>query len=254
MPSFDSDGVAIHYEERGTGAPVMLVHGFAANHKSNWGDTGWLDFLSADYRVIAMDCRGHGQSAKPHQPEAYGSANMSGDVVRLLDHLGIQRTLLMGYSMGAWISLQVVLSYPQRIRAVVLGGIGGGSGTNSMADPRRREAIAKALLAGRAEDVTEPIARQFRLFAEAAGNDLKAMAACMSGDRPALDPARLGMIRMPVMIVAGTKDELVGDPQPLAGAIAGAELVKLEGRDHLNAPGDKRYKEAVARFFAAAPA
>ena len=71
---------------------------------------------------------------------------------------------------------------------------------------------------------------------------------------PALDPATLGAIQIPVMIVVGTKDELVGSAEPLAGAIAGAELVKLEGRDHLNAPGDKRYKEAVARFFAAAPA
>jgi len=179
---------------------------------------------------------------------------MAGDVVRLLDHLKVPRALLMGYSMGAWISLKVVLSWPQRIRAVVLGGIGGGSGTGSMADPRRRQVIASALLAERAEDVTDPIPRQFRQFAEANRNDLKALAACMSGDRPLLDPATLGAIRIPVMIVVGTKDELVGSAEPLAAAIAGAELVKLEGRDHLNAPGDKRYKEAVARFFAAAPA
>ena len=179
---------------------------------------------------------------------------MAGDVVRLLDHLKVPRALLMGYSMGAWISLKVVLSWPQRIRAVVLGGIGGGSGTGSMADPRRRQVIASALLAERTEDVADPIPRQFRQFAEANHNDLKALAACMSGDRPLLDPATLGAIRIPVMIVVGTKDELVGSAEPLAGEIAGAELVKLEGRDHLNAPGDKRYKEAVARFFAAAPA
>ena len=255
MPSFDSNGVAIHYEERGSGAPVALVHGFASNLKQNWELTGWLDFLAVNYRVIAMDCRGHGLSAKPHEAEAYGSANMTGDVVRLLDHLKVPRALLMGYSMGAWISLGVILSYPGRIRAAVLGGIGGGTGGASpMADPRRRAVIVKALLAERAEDVAEPIARQFRQFAEANRNDLKALAACMSGDRPALDPASLSTIRMPVMIVVGTKDELVGSAEPLAGAIAGAELVRLEGRDHLNAPGDKLYKEAVAGFCAAAPA
>ncbi len=255
MPSFDSNGVAIHYEERGSGAPVVLVHGFASNLKQNWELTGWLDFLAPNYRVIAMDCRGHGLSAKPHEPEAYGQANMTGDVVRLLDHLKVPRALLMGYSMGAWISLGVILSYPGRIRAAVLGGIGGGTGgANSMADPRRRGVIAKALLAERAEDVAEPIARQFRQFAEANRNDLKALAACMSGDLPALDPATIGTIRIPVMIVVGTKDELVGSGEPLAGAIPGAELVRLEGRDHLNAPGDKLYKEAVGPFFAAAPA
>ncbi len=252
MPSFDSNGVVIHYEDRGTGAPVVLVHGFASNIKGNWGDTGWLDFLSANYRVLAIDCRGHGQSAKPHEAEAYGAANLAGDVIRLLDCHGIRRALLMGYSMGAWISLYVATSYPERLRAVVLGGIGGGPG--GMADRERRDAIVKALLAERIEDVTAPMPRQFRQFAEANRNDLKAMAACMKGDRPALDPAVLGAIRLPVMVVIGTRDELVGGGSPLADAIPGAELVKLEGRDHLNAPGDKLYKEAVARFFAAAPA
>ncbi len=253
MPSFDSDGVAIHFEERGTGAPVVLVHGFAANLKNNWGNVGWIDLLAANYRVLAIDCRGHGQSAKPHDPAAYGTANMAADVIRLLDHHGIQRTLLMGYSMGAWISLNVAASYPQRLRAVVLGGIGAGNG-GGMADPERREVIAKALLAERAADVTQPLARGFRLFAEASGNDLQALAACMRGSRIGLDPATLGKIRVPTLVVVGTKDDIVGSAEPLSRAIPGAELVTLEGRDHLNAPGDKRYKEAVVRFFAAAPA
>jgi pimeloyl-ACP methyl ester carboxylesterase len=254
MPSFDSNGVKINYQDRGAGAPVVLVHGFAASIKANWGDTGWLDFLSPHYRVLAMDCRGHGQSAKPHEPEGYGLANMAADVIRLMDHVGVGRALLMGYSMGGRISLSVVASYPERIRAVVLGGIGGGTGAGSVSDPRRRDAIVNALLAERAADVKEAVPKQFRQFAEAMGNDLKALAACMAGFRIALDPAELGRIRVPAMIVVGTKDELVGDAEPLAAAIPGAELVKLEGRDHLNAPGDKRYKEAVARFFAAAPA
>jgi pimeloyl-ACP methyl ester carboxylesterase len=251
MASFDSDSVAIHYEERGAGAPVVLVHGFASSIKGNWGDTGWVDFIAENYRVIAMDCRGHGQSAKPHEGEAYGTANMAGDVVRLLDHLKIHRALLMGYSMGAWISLNVIVAFPDRIRAAVLGGIGMGGG---MGDPQRRAAIVKALLADRIEDVTSQVPREFRMFAEANRNDLKALAACMAGDRVALDPKSLGAIKVPVMVAIGAQDVLVGSGDDLAAAIPGAELVKLEGRDHLTAPGDKLYKQAVARFFASAPA
>jgi pimeloyl-ACP methyl ester carboxylesterase len=251
MPSFDSAGVKIHYEDRGSDEPVVLVHGFAANARNNWEIPGWYEALAPKYRVIAMDCRGHGLSEKPHDKEHYGTDTMAADVIRLLDHLGIRRSLLMGYSMGARISLEVIMKYPERIRAAVLGGIGTGLG--GMAEPGRREGIVKALLAEKLEDVINPVARQFRQFAEANRNDLNALAACMAGDRPAIGRAELASIRVPVMVVIGTKDTLVGSADELAAAIAGAQLVKLEGRDHLNAPGDKRYKEAVAKFFAGAP-
>ncbi len=72
MASFDSNGVKIHYEDQGSGDPVVLVHGFAANAEHNWGLTGWYKTLTPNYRVIAPDCRGHGQSDKPHDVKAYG--------------------------------------------------------------------------------------------------------------------------------------------------------------------------------------
>lgn len=231
---------------------MLLLHGFASSTKANWGDTGWLDLLAANYRVLAMDCRGHGLSAKPHGREAYGGRTLVADVIRLLDHLSVPRALLMGYSMGARTSLRVVCAYPERIRAVVLGGIA--TGTAGMEDPRGREPIVKALLAKRIEDVTGPVPRTFRQFAEANRNDLKALAACMAADWPAADRAALKAIRIPVMIVVGSKDLIAVDADQLAAAIPGAQLVTLQGRHHLNAPGDRRYKEAVSRFFAGAPA
>jgi len=261
MPIFDSAGVPIHYLDQGAGPPVVLVHGFAASARSNWGETGWIAFLSAKYRVLALDCRGHGLSGKPHEREAYGPVNMGGDIIRLLDHLGIGRTLLMGYSMGAAISLHTVLSHGGHFRALVLGGIG--TGPRGMAEPGRTHSIAQVLLAHDPRLILEKMARdfgrmaemarEFRRFAEANRNDLKALGACIAHDRPDFSPARLATIRIPVMVVIGTKDTLVGSADELAREIPGAELVKLEGRDHLNAVGDKRYKEAVARFFSAAP-
>jgi pimeloyl-ACP methyl ester carboxylesterase len=262
MPFFDSAGVPIHYRDQGAGPPVVLVHGFAASARSNWEETGWFAFLGAKYRVIALDCRGHGLSAKPYDREAYGPVNMGGDVVRLLDHLGIERALLMGYSMGAAISLHTMLTHGERFRAVVLGGIGIGPG--GMAERGRIHSIARVLLADDTKAVLDEIAREserhanmareFRRFAEANYNDLKALAACIAHDRPDFSPERLASITVPVMVVIGTKDNMVGSGDDLANAIPGAELVTLEGRDHLNAVGDKRFKEAVARFFDAAPA
>ncbi|MGD0075377.1 MAG: alpha/beta hydrolase [Candidatus Binataceae bacterium] len=252
MPVFDSAGVPIHFQDNGAGPPAVLVHGFAASARSNWEETRWVSFLAANYRVIALDCRGHGMSGKPHESEAYGPENMGGDIIRLLDHLGIGRALLMGYSMGAAISLHTVLGHPTRFRALVLGGIGSGPG--GMAERGRIPRIAQALLADDPRSLSDEMERQFRRFAEANRNDLKALAACIMRDRPDFNPALLGTIDIPVMVVIGTRDTWVGSADDLARAIPGAELVRLEGRDHLNAVGDKRYKDAVARFFGGAPA
>jgi pimeloyl-ACP methyl ester carboxylesterase len=250
MPSFDSGGVQIHFEDRGSGAPVVLVHGFASRAEHNWNLPGWYDLLAPKYRVIAMDCRGHGASAKPHQAADYGGTIMEDDVIRLMDHLGVARALLMGYSMGGRISLGLLARHPERLRAVVLGGIGAGVQVN---DPQRRGAIVKALVAEDSRKIKEETPRLFRQFAELNRNDLKALAACMNADRSPVDSAALRANRVPVLIVVGTKDTLVGSARPLAQSIANSRLVDLEGRDHLNAPGDKRYHQAVLEFFASAP-
>jgi pimeloyl-ACP methyl ester carboxylesterase len=250
MPSFDSDGVQIHFEDRGTGEPVVLVHGFASRAEHNWGMTGWYELLAPKYRVIAMDCRGHGASGKPHAAADYGGTIMEDDVIRLMDHLGISRAILMGYSMGGRISLGLLVHHPDRFRAVVLGGIGAGAQMN---DPQRRGGIVEALLADDPKSIAEETPRLFRQFAELNHNDLKALAACMSAERSLVDPAALRANKLPVLIVVGSKDTLVGSAGPLLDSIANSRLVEVEGRDHLNAPGDKRYQQAVMEFFAAAP-
>lgn len=251
MAYFDSHGVKIYYEEHGSGDPVVLVHGFASRSEHNWGITQWYATLSPHYRVIAMDCRGHGKSGKPHDTAAYGGDTMGDDVIGLLDHLGIKRTRLMGYSMGSRISMGLLLSHPERLRAVVLGGVGASGGAR---DPEGRKAIVAALLAKDASAVKDEIPRQFRQFAEAAGNDLEALAACMGAFRNESNLAQFSKVKVPVLIVVGTKDTLVGSAQPLQALIPGSQLLELEGRDHLNAPGDDLYKEAVLKFFKAAPA
>jgi len=252
MAYFDSNGVQIYYEEHGKGEPVVLVHGFASRADHNWGSQ-WFEHLGAHYRVVALDCRGHGNSGKPHEPEAYAGETMGDDVVRLMDHLGIGRTLLMGYSMGARISLGLLRSRPERLRAVVLGGIGAVSASRSSFS---RQPIVDALLAENDSAVSDERARQFRQFAKITGNDLKALAACMGANRSDLTAEDIAAkpIRVPTMIVIGTKDTLVGDPKLLRDSIPRSQLVMLEGHDNLSAPSDQHYKEAVLRFFKSAPA
>ena len=250
MAIFDSDGVAIHYEVSGEGQPIVLVHGFASSLQENWVQTGWVKRLvSAGRRVVALDCRGHGKSAKPRYPSAYGSETMAADVIRLMDDLEIVRADLMGYSMGGAVALDLIMRHAERFRRVVLGGVGAVS-----RGATESSAIADALSTDKPATIRDAVARAFRQFAEQRDNDLKALAAYMRRrrSRPALEA--LAAISMPVLVVVGEKDDIVSRADVLADAIPGARLLTVPVRDHLTVVPDRRYKEAVLRFLAEAPA
>ncbi|MDI6858556.1 MAG: alpha/beta hydrolase [Dehalococcoidia bacterium] len=249
MPFFDSNGVKIHYEVAGEGPPIMLVHGFASSLNGNWVITGWVKRLvDAGRKTIALDCRGHGESDKPHEPGAYSGESMSGDVVNLMDHLAIEKADLFGYSMGGWISMELMTRHPQRFRRVVLGGVGSVS-----RGATESSAIASALSADDASAVSHPVGQRFREFAESQGNDLKALAACVSRPRSPLDAEMLGKVRLPVLVAVGEKDDLVGRADALVAAIPGARFVSIPDRDHLTVVPDPRFKEAILSFLAEEP-
>jgi len=246
--SFDSNGINIAYDDIGEGDPILLVHGFAASRVTNWKLAGWYDRLEkAGRRVIALDCRGHGESDKPHDAAAYGAENMGGDVIRLMDHLSIERADLMGYSMGGIISTWLLMNEADRFDSVVLAGIGGGTIRMESVD---RSGVADALAAPDRIEGASDVARRFRAFAKSQGGDLVALAECMRALHRPVDPADLGHVDKRVLVVAGEKDELVGDPHSLADAIPGAECVVVPEADHLTAVVHEDYKAAVLRFLA----
>ncbi|MFB6171303.1 MAG: alpha/beta fold hydrolase [Haloarculaceae archaeon] len=244
----DAGGVQIAYDDVGGGRPVVLVHGFASDRRGTWRAAGWDDALAdAGYRVLALDVRGHGESDAPHDPAAYEPAVVAGDVVGLLDHCGIDEADLVGYSMGARLSMHLLVDHPDRFGAVVLAGVG----ERTLREERYSAAIADALAADDPDDVSDPTAREFRAFAARRGNDLTALAAFRRAPQAGLtmDPARLASVVAPVLVVAGGEDDLVGDPGPLADAIPGATAVVIPGRDHLSAVDDPRHRAAVRSFL-----
>ena len=247
---FSSDGVDIAFLDSGEGEPILLIHGFASNHVVNWGATGWIDTLKrAGYRVIAMDVRGHGKSQKLRDPESYPLALMADDAVRLLDHLGIPRADVMGYSMGARITVAMALAHPERLRSMVLGGMG-----YAMVEGMRGEdAIVAALEAPSLDDVTGEPGRAYRKFAEQTGSDVLALAACMRRARQTFTPEQLATIRIPTLIAIGDKDKVAGSAEDLARLIPGAEFFIIPNRDHMLATGDHRYKNAVLDFLRRRP-
>jgi pimeloyl-ACP methyl ester carboxylesterase len=248
MRSFVSKGgVPIHYTDEGSGPPVVLVHGFASSLEGNWRAPGVIAaLLAAGRRVVALDCRGHGRSGKPHDAASYTGTAMEDDVVALLEHLRLPRVDLVGYSMGAYVSASLVVSHEARFRSAILGGVGDGVlvAGNIKA---RNEAIAQALL-GDAAGLAHPAAKGFRQFAEAGGNDLAALAAVARSDRDEFDRARLGALALPVMILVGEGDVLVGRGAKLAAAIPGARHVLVPG-DHLTAVVGEAFRAAIVGFL-----
>lgn len=248
---FDSDGVEIAYideppAEGGDGDAVLLIHGFASNVATNWVDTGWVNTLTqVGFRVIAYDNRGHGQSAKLYALEDYGAPIMAEDARRLLDHLGIKRAHVMGYSMGARIAAFLALAHPQRVKSLVFGGLG----VNMVRGVAGTGPVARALEAASIDEVTNPTARTFRAFAEQTQSDLKALAACIRSSRAPITAEALAGLACPVLVVVGGLDVIGGSAAELAKLIPGARALELPGREHMKAVGDKVYKEAVLEFL-----
>lgn len=244
---FDSDGVRLHYEVHGPehGSPLVAVHGFASDYRLNWVGTRWQEALtSAGFRVFGLDCRGHGHSDKPHDPKAYAIETMAADVTRLMDHVDVAAASYVGYSMGARIGLQVVLDFPDRVQRAILGGLG------STGEITGSEAIAEAFLRG--EPTDDPVAQTFYRFASARPtNDLKALAACIKGLKPDMDPVRLSAVVTPILVVVGDRDELAPGAPELVELISSSRLVTIPDRDHLSAVPAREFKRAAIEFLTA---
>jgi pimeloyl-ACP methyl ester carboxylesterase len=250
VPMFSSDGVDIHYIDDGEGPPVLLIHGFASNAVVNWVDTSWVRHLNrSGFRAIAMDNRGHGSSAKLYAPQGYGTPRMAEDARRLLDHLGIGRADVMGYSMGARITAFLAIQHPQYVRSAVFGGLG----VNMVRPMAGTGPIAMALEAPSIDDVSNPTARTFRAFADSTKSDLKALAACIRGSRDPISSDDLKRLQCPVLVAVGSADVIGGSAKDLAALIPGAQAMVMEGRDHMKAVGDRAYKDAVTEFLRTRP-
>jgi len=250
MQSFDSDGVRIAYVDEGEGDPILLIHGFASNVATNWRDSHWLQTLMASSRrVVAYDNRGHGRSEKLYDPSRYGAPMMAEDARRLLDHLAIGRADVMGYSMGARIAVFLALAHPERVRGLILAG----TGINLVHGMVGTGPLARAFEAPSVEDVSNDTARSFRAFAERTGSDLQALAACLRGPREKIKAEDLAGVGVPILIATGSKDVIAGSGRALQDLIPNAQLLDIEGRDHMNAVGDARFKQGVLDFLTARP-
>ena len=259
-PYFDSAGVKIHYVVQGKadGEPVLLIHGFTVNIELQWGPV--LKALSKDYKVIAMDCRGHGGSEKPHDPKKYG-LEMAKDAVRLLDHLKIDKAHVVGYSMGASIALQVVARYPERVRTATLGG-------NGLPQPGRARLmgpLADSLEQGKGlgplivaltpRDQPRLTAEQIKAIdARILGrNDAKALAAVIRGNINdkglVLSEDQIKGIKAPMLALIGSADPLRAAVDDLKKQRPDVKVIVIDKANHMTAFNREEFVSGLKEFL-----
>jgi pimeloyl-ACP methyl ester carboxylesterase len=249
---FEAEGLRLAYDDVGEGEPIVLLHGFSADRRLNWRLPGWYDLLvGAGYRVLAFDARGHGRSAKPSDVEAYRPEGIAGDAVRLLDHLGLRKACLLGYSMGGRNAAWLLAHHGRRFRAVVIGG----AGLNLLAPAEARRWAKKGfrLTADNAKSESLAIPAMVPLYERAMrrGGRAGALAACLMGAFPNMSKRDFARVKTPALVACGGKDTLSGSPLPLAASIPGAKAVVVPGRSHLGTVADAFFKGAVLGFLGA---
>jgi len=254
MATFRSGGFTLAYDDirpaGGESGTVALVHGFATNRAENWRRLGWYGaFERKGWRCVALDLRGHGESDKPHDAAAYGRGEMAGDVLALIDHLNVERVDLMGYSMGSHLSLAVAAAHPGRVANLILGGVGARMIADQPGPSGGAMTMGQAMRADDPATITEPTLRGFRQFADNQGEDRLALAACGEGRGGGPSAGDLRRLTMPVLVAAGSRDDIAGDPRVLADAIPGAQCVTVPACDHFSAIPHALFKAAVFDFL-----
>lgn len=224
------------------GPPVALVHGFATTSRRTWGETGWVDLLGdAGRTVVTVDLLGHGGSDRPHDPAAYDDLE-----AHAAAQLPDEPVDAVGFSLGARVLLALASQAPDRFRRLVVAGVGANLFRDDDSSP-----LAAALVDGAGSE--NPLAHHFRQLAEADGNDVEALAACLRRPNPpAITDELLAGVRIPVLVVLGDAD-FAGPADPLVDRLPDARLVTLRGVDHFATPRSFAFIDAALDFLDAVP-
>lgn len=264
---FDSGGVRIRYVDQGAGAPVVLVHGFTGSIERAWVETGIVENLERDYRVIALDLRGHGKSAKPHQPQAYEA--IGADVIALLDYLKIDRAHAVGYSLGGIILAKLLTTHPERFTSALLGGAAYRRSQSAEAD-READAAAREIEAGiyRALVIStaptdEPPPDEAAILGRSReisqGSDLRAHAALMRARRAlVVTDAEIARVRVPALALVGEVDPALPRVKAMQKRWPGLEVEVIPGAAHPTVharglPRNPQFAAAIRRHIAGRP-
>lgn len=254
---FDSNGVRIHYTDEGSGEPVILIHGVAANADLNWRRPGVTRLLAKHFRVIAFDLRGHGLSDKPTDPAKYG-VEMIEDIPRLMDHLGIQKAQVAGYSLGGFILLKLLAMHPDRLQSAAICSAGWKDPTDpspipnpyqpASAQPLPRFMQASIFVADNSKSLFHRVRNWVgdRILPEPVKKALKATYPAL-----AVSQAEVEAIHVPTACFIGSQDGFRYLADDLKNHLSGLVLTEIPGANHFTTPFYGQFKQGLLDFLEA---
>ena len=230
----------------GRGQPVLLLHGFASDAAEDWVETGWFDALvSAGHDVVAPDLRGHGHSVKSRDPADYRLDAFAADVAALCRLCwGGLRFSVIGYSMGAHVAMSVALASADKVKNLILGGMGDRIADTVGLAPEFADALDEPD-DDRLGAFSSYAVRFRRHAASRASNDLGVLAACLRGQTGLFDLGRLTAVTAPALVIAGEQDRLAGDPYPVAALFAAGLGATVPDVNHASALATPKFRDRV---------
>lgn len=249
MPFANNQGVRIHYEVEGQGPPLMLGHGFGSSLESVRG-VGYVQALKDEYQLLLVDARGHGASDKPHEVEAYSLELMVGDLVAVLDDLGISKAHYFGYSMGGRIGFRIPIYASERFASLVLGGAPYPLPGHEDAQDEILVALSRALEFALSKDADKAMEIYVAMIEERAGpmpaslrngwlaNDASALFAANQAFRETVSPSAsevLPRMALPCLLFVGEADPRYLSVKECASRMPNASFFSLPGLDHVPA-------------------
>jgi pimeloyl-ACP methyl ester carboxylesterase len=258
MPEVTNGGVRISYDVVGEGRPLMLLHGWAGD-RSWWTETGFVDELRRDHRLIIVDLRGHGSSDKPHEAAAYRVEAMTGDVFAIADVEGLDRFAIWGQSRGGWVAWMSAAVAPERIQAIVTSGAWDPQPAPEA--PTETDEWAEALRRGGTKALVEQLKIE---WGETFDRDFPpwAQAVTLRADPEALIAARapeiwtdgipdedLRTFPVPVLLVAGELDDEDDEASEIAAMIPNGQSLRLPSLGHAGAHAAGSLTIPTARAF-----
>ena len=262
---FDSDGVRFHYYDQGQGVPLVILHG-GAGDAAFWAQDSGPDFIGYDfqgalaaagYRVLAVDLRGYGKSDKLHEPSAYGF-EMSRDVARLLDHLGIERAHVMGYAQGGLIANWMRREFPDRLFTATMcsGGLLPEDSFWVKHADEFADGMAKLDMTPVVREMTPPgqpvpsreevQARYADMFEKI---DMQALSAMVRAQAIPDSKEELGSNTVPTLAFIGEHDHNRGDVEAMAEHMSNLETIMLPGASHQAAVRHPMFLAELLKFI-----
>jgi pimeloyl-ACP methyl ester carboxylesterase len=232
------DGIKIWYEVRGTGEPVVLVHGFIVNGES-WKRTAlYADLLTAGYQVISFEMRGNGKSDKPHEAASYANDAEAKDIMGLLNTLKVQHYTAVGYSRGSIITARLLV-LDKRVKKAVLGGMG--TDFTNREWPRRKM-FYRALAGDSVPELAQMVS-----YVKKSGLDQQSLA-LLQKEQPSTPAETLKKVKQPVLVICGSEDSDNGNAKALATLFTHG-VYKATPGDHNNASKTPEFSAAIIQFI-----